>query len=182
MKLPLSALLPGAFLLLAACAKQAPLAVPSYSTPAALEHEPQLMAPARQTISGLPDTLPVLAPVQAPQTFVLPDVLFDLDQASLRPEAHRVIAQAVSVLSGMPQLNAHIDGHTDSTGKEFHNHILSVLRSREVKREMVLMGIDAQRIKTDGLGETRPVASNASPAGRRANRRVEISFRQNPSI
>jgi outer membrane protein OmpA-like peptidoglycan-associated protein len=68
-----------------------------------------------------------------------------------------------------------IEGHTDSTGDAAHNIDLSKRRAEAVKSVLVAQfGIDGARLSTAGLGATKPVASNDTPAGRAENRRVEF--------
>jgi outer membrane protein OmpA-like peptidoglycan-associated protein len=69
-----------------------------------------------------------------------------------------------------------VDGHTDSTGSASHNQGLSERRAASVANYLAGRGIDQRRISTMGYGMERPVASNASEAGRAQNRRVEISI------
>jgi len=111
----------------------------------------------------------------------LDDVLFDFEEATLRPEAAPVISQAAAYLQQNPERNALVEGHADATGDARFNQILSVERSRAVKDALIAAGIPTHRIQSTGLGETKPVADNKTRDGRQANRRVEIFF-QNPSI
>ena len=67
-----------------------------------------------------------------------------------------------------------IEGHTDSTGNAAHNLDLSQLRAKTVRAALVAAGIAADRLTTAGLGQTEPVASNDTEAGRAQNRRVEV--------
>jgi len=106
----------------------------------------------------------------------LDDVLFDFDKSTLRPEAQPILQQAAALLNENADQVALIEGHTDHTGDAQFNQFLSIERSRSVKDALVSYGVDATRIKTDGLGETQPVSSNDTREGRQANRRVEIIF------
>jgi len=67
-----------------------------------------------------------------------------------------------------------VSGHTDSTGSEDINQTLSEKRANAIRNIFVANGVAAERVSTVGLGESQPVASNATEAGRRLNRRVEI--------
>lgn len=67
-----------------------------------------------------------------------------------------------------------IEGHTDSTGNDSHNQVLSERRASAVQTALNDMGISSDRVTTHGYGEASPVASNDSAAGRQMNRRVEI--------
>jgi outer membrane protein OmpA-like peptidoglycan-associated protein len=67
-------------------------------------------------------------------------------------------------------------GHTDSTGSEAYNQTLSENRARTVANYLQTQGVNPARIRSQGYGETMPVADNATEDGRRKNRRVEIKI------
>jgi outer membrane protein OmpA-like peptidoglycan-associated protein len=67
-----------------------------------------------------------------------------------------------------------VEGHTDSEGDDDYNMTLSQRRADSVRRFIAGEGIDESRLEAVGRGETRPLASNATPQGRRRNRRVEF--------
>lgn len=120
-----------------------------------------------------------LADLQAKQTerglvVTLGDVLFEVDQATLKPGATRNLQPLVDALGKHPETTVQIEGHTDSTGSADYNLGLSQRRAEAVKTYLVSQGIDASRLATRGLGKDYPVASNDSAAGRQQNRRVEI--------
>ncbi len=112
------------------------------------------------------------------------DVLFDLDKAELRPDALgalRKLAGVIASTSG-PVM---IVGHTDGKGEDAYNQKLSERRAASVKAWLAEKGgIDAARISTRGLGETKPKVPNVepdgsdNPAGRQQNRRVEITIKK----
>lgn len=114
------------------------------------------------------------------------DVLFDFDKHDLRPEAHDSLRKLGAVLKEYPRAPALIAGHTDAKGTRAYNQKLSTNRALAVKQWLVKhAGIEAGRLATQGLAETRPAAPNTKPdgsddpEGRRKNRRVEISIRKN---
>ena len=74
-------------------------------------------------------------------------------------------------------VNIHIKGYTDAIGSERYNKKLSKFRAEFFKSYFIGRGIDPARIETFGMGPHNPAASNATPEGRRANRRVEIEFK-----
>lgn len=82
--------------------------------------------------------------------------------------------QIAALLSDYPDLAARIEGHTDSAGPEEINLNLSKARADAVRDALIERGVASERLVAEGIGEARPVADNASPEGRRKNRRVEI--------
>jgi len=112
------------------------------------------------------------------------DVLFDFDQADLRPEAEATLRKVAEVIRAQPGLVS-VEGYTDSKGADAYNQKLSESRATAVKGWLVRQGgVEAARVAARGLGETRPVAPNTKPdgsddpQGRQRNRRVEIVIRK----
>lgn len=104
------------------------------------------------------------------------DTFFDFDKATLKPEGRQLLDQ-VATQAGSIDLETIIAvGHTDSIGTEAYNQKLSERRAASVKAYLVSKGIDANRIYTEGKGESQPVASNKTKEGRAQNRRVEIEI------
>lgn len=99
---------------------------------------------------------------------------FDIDKATLRPDAQPVIAEIGKLLEGDPALKLSIEGHTDNTGTAAHNQDLSTSRARSVLGALVGLGIDPGRLQSKGFGQDKPVADNGSEDGRAKNRRVEL--------
>ena len=99
---------------------------------------------------------------------------FDVDKATLRPESMGTLNQIKRILTDNPDLKFEIDGHTDNSGTSAHNVILSQHRADAVKGQLVSMGIDASRLTTKGLGDTKPMTTNDTPEGKANNRRVEF--------
>jgi len=104
----------------------------------------------------------------------LPDILFDLNEATLKNEAKIVIAKLAGILLILPELNLRVEGHTDSTGSAGYNQGLSERRAATVRDFLAQQGIGGQRMMAVGYGLTRPVADNSTREGRAENRRVEI--------
>ncbi|GAA4331523.1 OmpA family protein [Pigmentiphaga soli] len=102
------------------------------------------------------------------------DALFDFDKAVVKPEARTRLDELVNQIKGISLEVVIAVGHTDSIGTEAYNQRLSVRRAEAVKAYLVSKGIEANRIYTEGKGETQPVADNRTAAGRAKNRRVEI--------
>jgi OmpA-OmpF porin, OOP family len=99
---------------------------------------------------------------------------FDVDKATLRPESMGTLNQIKRVLTDNPGIKFEIDGHTDNSGTSPHNIVLSQHRADAVKDQLVTMGIDASRLTTKGLGDTKPMTTNDTPEGKANNRRVEF--------
>ena len=105
---------------------------------------------------------------------VLRGVNFDFDSARLRPEAFAILDEAARVLGQRDKLKVDIVGHTCSIGTEKYNQGLSERRARSVYNYFLTKALSAGRFGVKGYGETRPVADNATRAGREKNRRVEL--------
>ncbi len=104
----------------------------------------------------------------------LPDILFSVGEAGLKPETKIVMAKLSGILLMMQDLNLRIEGHTDSTGAPSFNLRLSERRADAVFDFMAIEGIGSERMKTAGYGMERPLADNGTASGRSQNRRVEI--------
>ncbi len=127
--------------------------------------------------SRLDDALSLVADTRstARGTIVnLPDILFDVSQSTLKPEAKLVIAKLAGILLIMGDLNTRIEGHTDSTGSYDYNMSLSEARATSVRDFLFEEGIKGARMTVEGYGPDRPIAENTSNEGRAKNRRVEI--------
>jgi len=104
------------------------------------------------------------------------NVEFDFDKSTIKKGYYNDINSLVKVMKDYPDLNVVIEGHTDSVGNDAYNKKLSQQRSESVKKYMVENGgIDANRLKAQGFGESKPIASNKTKEGRQQNRRVEAA-------
>ena len=101
-------------------------------------------------------------------------IYFDTAKATLRPESEATLQQVLGVLTADPALRLVVAGHTDSEGEPGYNQDLSERRAAAVADWLVAKGVDAGRLQSKGLGESQPVADNASEAGRALNRRVQL--------
>jgi outer membrane protein OmpA-like peptidoglycan-associated protein len=102
------------------------------------------------------------------------DVLFDTNQATLKPGAKEKMAKVSGILLAYPTLHLVLEGHTDSTGSDEYNLELSRRRADSVRDYLVSNGISASNIEARGMGKDNPVATNDTAAGRQQNRRVEM--------
>ena len=98
---------------------------------------------------------------------------FDVDKATLRPDATPVVDEITKLLQADPSLKLSVDGHTDNTGSAEHNRALSKQRADAVRAALVAKGIDGTRLDTQGYGPDKPLGDNGDDAGRARNRRVE---------
>jgi outer membrane protein OmpA-like peptidoglycan-associated protein len=104
----------------------------------------------------------------------LGDVLFDTGRAELNPGAARKLDQLAQFLNEHKDRRVQIDGFTDSVGTDAYNEQLSQRRADSVKSALLVRGVDASRIGTEGYGKAYPVANNNDSGGRQLNRRVEV--------
>lgn len=105
-------------------------------------------------------------------------ILFDTDQAVVKPESKPALDEIAKLLKARPALKLYVVGHTDGQGALAHNRDLSERRARAVVQALVQQhGIAAARLDGHGVGPLAPVAENTSEAGRAKNRRVELVAR-----
>jgi len=109
-------------------------------------------------------------------------ILFDVDKSDVKPTAKDSIAKASEVLVKYPDTYVTVEGHTDSTGKPEYNQKLSERRADAVRDLLVRYGVPASRLSIKGYGASNPVADNATPEGRQANRRVQLEIRPNEKL
>ena len=102
------------------------------------------------------------------------DTTFDFNKAVLKADGKSKLDALVESLKGVAVDVVIVVGHTDSVGTDTYNQRLSLARANSVKTYLVDKGIASQRIRTEGRGESQPVADNATEEGRARNRRVEI--------
>lgn len=105
----------------------------------------------------------------------LPEAItFDFDSAVLHPQFVDSVRDIARSLQNYPDTIVEVIGHTDNVGSPSYNDNLSQARAQSVANVLINSGVRSSRIEAYGLGERRPVASNATASGRQANRRVEI--------
>jgi OmpA-OmpF porin, OOP family len=102
------------------------------------------------------------------------EVLFDVDQADLKPGGMQQLTRVAEFLRQNPDRNVLVEGHTDSTAPDSYNLALSQRRANAVEEFLITQGVEPTRIVATGYGEQLPIASNDTAAGRQANRRVEL--------
>jgi len=131
--------------------------LPQY--PASVATEPVMETPVQNEVIVLSD---------------LGNVLFAFDSADLTADAQRLLADVSTRLTGASLVAVKVVGHTDSVGSDAYNQGLSERRARSVADFLIAQGVPADKLSTEGRGESQPVADNGSDTGRAQNRRVEL--------
>jgi outer membrane protein OmpA-like peptidoglycan-associated protein len=102
-------------------------------------------------------------------------VQFETNKAIIRPESKNLLDQVADVIKKNPQIKKiEVQGHTDNVGAKVHNQQLSQRRAESVKKALVERGIEAGRLTPKGYGMDKPIADNATDAGKQKNRRVQF--------
>ena len=128
----------------------------------------------------LPDVC--LEPIEVKKAIVLPEVQYDYDKATLRPESEQSLNGLVTILQENPTLKIQMAAHTDSKGSDKYNQKLSEARAKSCVEYLIQHGIAADRLTYKGFGAKMPVAPNTNPDGsdnpdgRQKNRRTEFSI------
>ncbi|MHB8912518.1 MAG: OmpA family protein [Lysobacter sp.] len=104
------------------------------------------------------------------------NITFGFDRSDLQPQFYPVLDNVAATLREYNQTIVEIAGHTDSKGTDAYNQALSERRAGSVGNYLMAKGLMRDRFITVGAGESRPVASNDTDAGRAQNRRVEITL------
>jgi outer membrane protein OmpA-like peptidoglycan-associated protein len=117
-----------------------------------------------------------LIPLEVGRKIRLNNIFFEVDEAELLPESRAELDRLAGILERHPAMTIEVAGHTDAQAGDAYNQRLSERRAAAVVGYLTEHGIDAARLRAAGYGERRPVASNASKAGRRLNRRVEFEI------
>ena len=105
------------------------------------------------------------------------DVTFAFDKSDIKPRFYPALDAVARTLRRYPSTYVDVTGHTDAIGTEAYNQRLSERRAASVSHYLEARGAAPQRVEAEGRGKDEPVASNATIAGRAANRRVEIELR-----
>lgn len=124
---------------------------------------------------GCPAKTPQLVVLKKGQLEILESVHFATNKDVILPRSFPLLDNVAQVLKDHPEIErVLIEGHTDSQGRLAHNLDLSDRRAKAVRQHLVAKGIDAKRLEARGFGPNRPIADNATKAGRAKNRRVEF--------
>jgi OmpA-OmpF porin, OOP family len=131
-----------------------------------------------------PDTAAPAEPVAeaAEPVRVELDVKFDFDKSVVKEESQGDIKALADFMNQYPQTSTVVEGHTDSDGSDAYNQGLSERRANAVRDVLVNQyGVAADRVSSEGYGESRPVADNGTDEGRAVNRRVEAAVEAQPA-
>ena len=104
------------------------------------------------------------------------NITFDLNESSIKPSFSGTLESVALVLKEYDKTIIQIEGHTDSSGSDSYNQLLSERRASSVRDFLLNQGIEPKRTRAVGYGERYPVASNDTTAGREQNRRVELTL------
>jgi outer membrane protein OmpA-like peptidoglycan-associated protein len=104
----------------------------------------------------------------------MPDVLFDFNKYTLKPEARERLARVSGIVLAYPDLKLQIEGYTDAIGSDEYNQTLSEKRAEAVRDYLISSGVSMNNVAAQGMGKADPVADNSTAAGRKLNRRVEM--------
>jgi outer membrane protein OmpA-like peptidoglycan-associated protein len=111
------------------------------------------------------------------EIITLKNIFFESNQSELLPASFNELNQLVGYLNLLPQANIEINGHTDFTGDEVENSVLSELRAKAVADYLIAHAIVPERIIFKGYGSSKPIATNATIEGKQLNRRVDFILR-----
>ena len=132
-----------------------------------------LEIPNRETLKGFSLELQY----EPGKSFTLRNVLFDFAKASLKPSSFAALNDLVELLNRKKNISIEIGGHTDNIGKAEDNLRLSEARAKSVMDYLIKKGIAPNRLTFKGYGDTQPVKSNNTEAGRQENRRTEVRIK-----
>ncbi len=117
-----------------------------------------------------------LIPIEAGQIVRLNNISFEFAKAALRPESFPELDRIAITMTENTKLTIELGGHTDNVGGDAANLKLSQDRADTVREYLIGKGIEPDRVASKGYGEARPIATNDTPEGQAANRRVEFTI------
>ena len=118
-----------------------------------------------------------LVPIEVGQVVRLNNIFFDVAKSDLRSESFPELDRVVEFMNLNPGISIEVSGHTDNSGTDSFNNLLSANRAFKVREYLVITGkINADRITSKGYGSSKPVAANTTDEGKQMNRRVEFTI------
>lgn len=109
-------------------------------------------------------------------------LLFDVDRSELRTVSQENLTKLAAILNKYPDTNILIEGHTDATGSDEHNLVLSGQRAEAVALYLAQTNVSSGRFSKKGYGEVQPIATNDTAEGRQQNRRVDVAVMANEKL
>lgn len=123
---------------------------------------------------GCPDEAPQFVRVTKDKIEIEQRIQFESGKSRILPVSFPILDSVVQVMRDYPDLRVLVEGHTDSDGSESYNMRLSDNRAGAVRDYLIQNGVGASRLESLGYGETRPIDTNRTAAGKLNNRRVEF--------
>jgi outer membrane protein OmpA-like peptidoglycan-associated protein len=125
---------------------------------------------------GLEDVLSayLASPARGKSSFELDRIGFEIGSAALTPESREQLRSVAVILNAYPKARVTVAGHTDNVGEEATNLALSQARAESVARVLIEDGVSPGRVRAQGFGSQKPIASNVTESGRSQNRRVML--------
>ncbi|MFC3197445.1 OmpA family protein [Parapedobacter deserti] len=117
-----------------------------------------------------------LSPIKVGNSETLKNIFFETNRYELLPESKSDLDHLIEFLNLNRSVRVEIGGHTDNTGSEAHNQVLSENRAKAVHDYLLHAGITAARLCYKGFGQSQPVASNETERGRQLNRRTDFKI------
>jgi outer membrane protein OmpA-like peptidoglycan-associated protein len=127
---------------------------------------------AAQTADGCPEYK--LVTVTEKKIELKQSIYFATNKATIKRVSYPLLDEVAQALADNPTIRVRIEGHTDSRGRDAFNMRLSQARTESVREYLLAKGIAAERMDTQGFGETMSIADNRTEAGRAQNRRVDF--------
>ncbi len=130
----------------------------------------------REVAAGTNPLVADVLNVESGKDIVLEGINFETAKATILPTSEPILMKAYNTMKVNDKLRVEIQGHTDDRGSDASNQKLSEARANSVKAWLVQRGIDANRMTTIGLGETKPMVPNTTPENRAQNRRIQFKI------
>ena len=108
----------------------------------------------------------------------LTDINFNLNESKIKPNFYAVLNEVVALLKANPNSKIVLEGHTDSSGEDDFNKLLSEKRTQSIRAYLLANGVDPNRVLFGSFGESKPKFLNTTTNGRSLNRRVEVYFKE----
>ena len=120
-----------------------------------------------------------LKPMVPGEGVVLPNIFFDFNKATLRPESFPALSRVLALMQEYPTIRVELGGHTDCVGSDSYNQRLSEARAESCRQYLIQQGVSPDRITAVGYGETQPIDPRCDPVkGNQINRRTEFKILQ----